>query len=70
VGGTELDVNPDMIRQSPHVQIVLLGAVEIPHVAQNSVEVVCVVLDGGVELDVAELSQVGVAHWWAKLKVA
>jgi hypothetical protein len=38
--------------------------------AQNHVEVVCVVLDGGVELDAAKLSQAGAAHQRPKLKVA
>jgi hypothetical protein len=53
----ELDVNPDMIRQSPHVQVGLLEAVEVPRVAQDRIEVVRVVLDGGVKLDAAQLSQ-------------
>jgi hypothetical protein len=53
----ELDVNPDMIRQSPHVQVGLLEAVEVPRVAQDHIEVVRVVLDGGVKLDAAQLSQ-------------
>jgi hypothetical protein len=39
-------------------------------VAQDGVEAVCVVLDGGVELDAAELSHAGAVHQWAKLKVA
>jgi hypothetical protein len=39
-------------------------------VAQDDVEAVHVILDGGVELDAAELSQAGAAHRWAKLKVA
>jgi hypothetical protein len=59
-----------MIRQSPHVQVGLLEAVEVPRVAQDRVEAVCVVLDGGMKLDVAQLSQVGATHWWPKLKVA
>jgi hypothetical protein len=39
-------------------------------VAQNCVEAVRVVLDGGVELDTTELSQAGAAHRRPKLKVA
>jgi hypothetical protein len=39
-------------------------------VAQNRVEAVCVLLDGGVELDAAQLRQAGAAHRCPKLKVA
>jgi hypothetical protein len=39
-------------------------------VAQDDVEAVRIVLDGGVELDAAELSQARAAHRGAKLKVA
>jgi hypothetical protein len=54
----------------PHVQVGLLGVVKVPRVAQNCVEAVRVVLDDGVELDTAELSQAGAAHRRPKLKVA
>jgi hypothetical protein len=47
--GAELNINPDMIRRSPHVQVGLLGAVEVPCMAEDRVEAVRVVLDGGVE---------------------
>jgi hypothetical protein len=45
-------------------------AVMVPRVAEDHVEAVRVVLDSGVELDAAQLGQVGAAHWWPKLKVA
>jgi hypothetical protein len=59
-----------MILQSPLVQVGLMGAIEVLRVPQDYVEVVRVVLDGGVELDAAQLSQAGAVHRWAKLKVA
>jgi hypothetical protein len=39
-------------------------------VAEDRVEAVRVVLDGGVELDASQLSQAGAAHWRPKLEVA
>jgi hypothetical protein len=38
-------------------------------VAEDRVEVVRVVLDGGVKLDMSQLSQAGAAHRWPKLEV-
>jgi hypothetical protein len=38
--------------------------------AQNCVEAVRVVLDGGVDLDTTELSKAGAAYRWPKPKVA
>jgi hypothetical protein len=39
-------------------------------VAEDHVEAVCVVLDGGVELDVSRLNQAGATHRWPKLEMA